>query len=116
MSVPRLTVTLERVPVLRSYLSDARACAHDAFTCVLLLLSQIAQDFSLWDSPRSDRPHRTAKAFLLCRNRSLVVHILSLRVVASLLPPDLWLPHIPAEARDSLLLIICGLGFLEIVS
>lgn len=113
MTVPRLTVTLERVPVLRSHLSDARTCAHGCFyVCVVVTES----DFSLWDSPRSDQPHRTAKAFLLCRNRSLVVHIPSLRVVASLLLPDLWLPHIPAEARDSLLLVICGLGFLEIVT
>lgn len=89
----------------------------NAFTCVLLLLlNQIAQYFSLWDSLRYDWPHRTANAFLLYRNRSLVFYILSLRVVASLLLPDLWLPHIPAEARDSLLRVICGLDFLEIIT
>lgn len=90
--------------------------AHtDAITYVLLLLNQIVQYFSLWNLSRSDWPHRTAKAFLLYRSRSLVVHIPSLRVVASLLLPELWLPHIPAEARDYLLQVICGLGFLEIV-
>lgn len=38
MSVPRLTVTLERVPVPRLHWSDVRTCVHECFyMCVVVV-------------------------------------------------------------------------------